>query len=73
MHGLPDIGLAQLKFLLGCPEIDCLCEDAHQIMMNDISAKLTGDKGRQLFHQIKDASLIDRCEKTLQFFQGMDG
>ena len=41
--------------------------------MNDISAKLTGDKGRQLFHQIKDASLIDRCEKTLQFFQGMDG
>lgn len=42
MHGLPDVALAQLKFLLGCPEIDCLCEDAHQIMMNDISAKVTG-------------------------------
>ena len=41
MHGLPDIALAQLKFLLNCPEIDCL-SDVHEIMMNDISAKLTG-------------------------------
>jgi len=73
MHGLPDIALAQLKFLLGCSEIDCLCEDAHQIMMNDISAKLTGDKSRELFNRTKSLPHLERCEQILTFFQGIDG
>ena len=72
MHGLPDIALVQLKFLLGCPEIDCLC-DVHEIMMNDISAKLTGDKSRQLFEQCKVLNDLDKNEKILKFFQGLDG
>ena len=61
MHGIPDIALAQLKFLLMCPEIDCLCEDAHQMMMNDISAKLTGDQSHELYNKIKNLNTLERC------------
>jgi hypothetical protein len=42
-------------------------------MMNDISAKLTGDKSRELFERCKSLGDLDRCEKILKFFQGLDG
>ena len=44
LHGIPDIALAQLKFLLNCPQLECLCLDPHAIMTNDIKAKLTGER-----------------------------
>ena len=49
MNGIPDVALAQLKFLFGCPEEECLCDDADVMMLNNVPAKLSGLKSRELF------------------------
>ena len=41
MLGIPDVALAQLKFLIQAEMADVLC-NAHEIMTNDIKAKMTG-------------------------------
>ena len=41
MLGIPDVALAQIKFLLQADITDCIC-NAHEIMNNDIKAKTTG-------------------------------
>ena len=45
---LPDIAITQLKFLLGCPKIELVCDDVHSSMTGDHKAKLAGEKSAQL-------------------------
>ena len=43
LHGIPDIGLAMLKFLLGCPLEDAICEDIDAMMVSNTGqTKLAG-------------------------------
>ena len=42
-------------------------------MTNDIKAKLTGERSAQMYEEIKDMDDLDRCQRVLKFFQGIDG
>ena len=41
MLGIPDVALAQIKFLLQTELADVIC-NPHELMTNDIKAKVTG-------------------------------
>ena len=72
LMSIPDIALAQLKSLLKLPEEELLAEP-HAIMVSDIKARLTGTSSTNLFKKLANAGDLDRCEKVLRFFQGLDG
>ena len=42
-------------------------------MTNDIKARITGDYSKKLFEETQSMSDLDRCERILRFFQGLDG
>lgn len=73
LHSIPDISLTLLKFLLNCSEAECLCEDVHQMMTQEVSARLTGTSSRKLFDQAQTKNELEKCESWLRFFIGLDG
>ena len=72
MLGIPDVALAQLKFLLKADIADVI-SNAHEIMNNDIKAKLTGTLSGQLYERNQKGNALRASENTLRFFQGQDG
>ena len=74
LHGIPDVGLAMVKFLLGCPKEDTLCDDIDSMMSSNTGqTKLAGVQSRALFEETKDMPFLDRSERILKFFLGLDG
>ena len=68
----PDIGLSQIKLLLGNEQDDVIC-DVHDLMNHQISFKLTGNKSRLVYGENLDKDRIDATENTLDMFQVVDG
>ena len=63
-----------VKFLLGCEKEEVLCQDIEQIMLsNEGKAKLAGPKSLALFEEVQEMLHLDKCERILKFFQGIDG
>ena len=69
MLGIPDVALSQIKFLLKADMADVTC-NAHEIMNNDIKAKVTGEVSKQLFERNSKSNDLKAAENTLRFFQG---
>ena len=42
-------------------------------MNSNVPTKLTGDKSRNLFEEVKSLDQLDKSERILRFFQGLDG
>ena len=72
MLGIPDVALAQIKFLLQADAADVLC-NVHELMNNEIKAKVTGTVSSQVYEKNKKGSALSAAENTLRFFQGQDG
>ena len=67
MLGIPDVALAQIKFLLQADEADVLC-NVHELMNNEIKAKVTGTVSSQVYEKNKKGSALSAAENTLRFF-----
>ena len=68
MLGIPDVALAQIKFLLGADSADVLC-NAHELMNNEIKAKVTGAASRAVFEKNKKGKNdLLAAENTLRLF-----
>ena len=65
--GIPDVALCQIKFLLQTEKSDVI-SNIHELMSQDIKAKMTGMISNQLFDKNKKANFLKRAEDTLRFF-----
>jgi len=71
LNNIPDVALAQLKFLLGSPENSIFCNPAEAFTNKDHSAKLSGKQSKKLYE--KKQSEIEQQEQILRHFNGQDG
>ena len=67
MLGIPDVALCQIKFLLQTEKSDVI-SNVHELMSQDIKAKMTGAISYQLFDKNKKSNFLKRAEDTLRFF-----
>jgi WD40 repeat protein len=74
--GLPDVGLALIKLILGLPLTEIICNE-HDMMQSSVSAKLSGKQSEAVYEQMKSnfgsGNYLEGFKKIMEFFSGQDG
>lgn len=70
---IPDVALAQLKFLLGAPVGSFLCDPNEAFASADHKSKLSGKQSKQIFEKGAKMNGLDQQEQILRHFHGQDG
>lgn len=65
---IPDVALAQYKFLLGVDSSDLFCPPSGVMASENIKVKLCGAQSSDLSEKNKKRKFVEQQEKVLRFF-----